>query len=59
MKLPILSARKVIRIFEKEGFHILRQKGSHISLYKKTEKKTLLVVVPNKKEIKIGPSLES
>jgi predicted RNA binding protein YcfA (HicA-like mRNA interferase family) len=54
MKLPILSARKVIRILEKEGFQILRQKGSHISLYKKTEKKTFLVVVPNKKEIKIG-----
>jgi len=54
MKLPILSARKVIKILEKEGFQILRQKGSHISLYKKTERKTLLVVVPNKKEIKIG-----
>jgi hypothetical protein len=25
-----------------------------MSLYKRTEKKTLLVVVPNKKEIKIG-----
>ncbi len=54
MKLPILSAHKVIKILEKEGFRILRQKGSHISLYKRTEKKTLLVVVPNKKEIKIG-----
>ena len=54
MKLPILSAHKIIKILEKEGFQVLRQKGSHISLYKKTKKKTLLVVVPNKKEIKIG-----
>lgn len=54
MKLPILSARKVMKILEREGFQILRQKGSHISLYKKTRKKTLLIVVPNKKEIKIG-----
>ena len=49
MKLPVLSAHKVIRILEKEGFQILRQKGSHISLYKKIEKKTLLVVVPDQK----------
>jgi predicted RNA binding protein YcfA (HicA-like mRNA interferase family) len=54
MKLPILSALKVIKILEKGGFQILRQKGSHISLYKKTKKKTTLVVVPNKKEIKVG-----
>lgn len=54
MKLPILSAHEIIKILEKEEFRILRQKGSHISLYKKTEKKTLLVVIPNKKEIKIG-----
>jgi predicted RNA binding protein YcfA (HicA-like mRNA interferase family) len=54
MRLPLLSAQKVIKILEKEGFQILRLKGSHICLYRKTEKKTLLVVIPNKKEIKIG-----
>jgi predicted RNA binding protein YcfA (HicA-like mRNA interferase family) len=54
MRLPILSAQKVIKVLEKEGFRILRQKGSHISLCKITGNKTLLVVVPNKKEIKIG-----
>ncbi len=54
MKLPVLSAREIIKMLEKKGFVILRQKGSHISLYRKTGEKTLLVVVPNKKEIKIG-----
>jgi predicted RNA binding protein YcfA (HicA-like mRNA interferase family) len=30
MKLPILSAREVIKILEKQGFVPARQEGSHI-----------------------------
>jgi len=57
MKLPILSARAIIKALEKDGFEVLRQKGSHISLYKKSGNKTYLAVVPNKKEIKKGTLL--
>lgn len=32
----------------------MRQKGSHISLHKEEEGRTLLVVVPRKDQIKIG-----
>lgn len=58
MKLPVVSANQVIKLLQKEGFQITRQKGSHISLHKKLEGgKIILVVVPQKKEIKKGTLL--
>jgi len=57
MKLPILSAKEIIKALEKDGFRVIRQKGSHISLYKKSDDKIHLVVVPDKKEVKSGTLL--
>jgi predicted RNA binding protein YcfA (HicA-like mRNA interferase family) len=57
MKLPLISSKRVLKILEKKGFSITRQKGSHISLHKKEGEKTLLVVVPQKREIKKGTLL--
>ncbi len=57
MKLPVLSAKEIIKALEKDGFKVLRQKGSHISLYKKSGDKTYLVVVPEKREVKKGTLL--
>ena len=57
MKLPILSAKKIIKVLEKDGFEVIRQKGSHISLFKRSGDKAYLVVVPNKKEVKSGTLL--
>ena len=57
MKLPILSANEIIKALEKDGFRVLRQKGSHVSLYKKGEDKIYLVIVPDKKEVKRGTLL--
>ena len=54
MKLPLVSSDKLLKILSKRGFSITRQKGSHISLHKKENGKTLLVVVPKKNPIKIG-----
>jgi len=31
-KLPILSAKELVKIFEKVGYFIVRQKGSHIRM---------------------------
>jgi predicted RNA binding protein YcfA (HicA-like mRNA interferase family) len=31
-RLPVLSARKVLRILEQMGFEIVRQRGSHVRL---------------------------
>jgi len=54
MKLPVLSGDEVIKALRKAGFEITRQKGSHVSLHKKTPEGILLVVVPRKPEIKRG-----
>jgi predicted RNA binding protein YcfA (HicA-like mRNA interferase family) len=33
-KLPVLSGKELIKILERDGFQIVRQKGSHVSLSK-------------------------
>ena len=57
MKLPLVSSDRVLKFLSKKGFHVVRQRGSHISLHKKEDGKTLLVVVPQRKEIKKGTLL--
>ncbi len=55
MKLPRLSGRKVVKILSKQGFEIVRQKGSHIFLRHSDGRTT---VVPNHNEIDKGTLLE-
>lgn len=50
--LPVLSARKVIKVLRKFGFEIYRQTGSHIHLW--NEKRRLLVTLPNHPELAKG-----
>ncbi len=50
--LPVLSGRKVVRVFEKLGWQIVRQRGSHIIMVKENEIATLSV--PDHKEIAKG-----
>ena len=57
MKLPLVSGNEVIKLLQKEGFAAVRQRGSHVSLHKKIDDKTVLVVVPLKDEIKKGTLL--
>mgnify|MGYP001466012753 CR=1 FL=1 len=58
MKLPIVSGEQVIKLLQKEGFSVTRQKGSHISLHKELKDGSIiLVVVPRKREIKKGTLL--
>ena len=57
MKLPILSAVKVIKALKTIGFQISRQSGSHIILVKYDEGKKISVVVPNHDEIAKGTLL--
>lgn len=44
-KVPSLKAREVIKVLQKFGFRIVRQKGSHVILHKHEHK--TLVVIPN------------
>ena len=50
--LPVLSGRRVVRIFEKFGWEIARQRGSHIILIKEGSIATLSV--PDHKEVARG-----
>ncbi|GAB1542125.1 type II toxin-antitoxin system HicA family toxin [Scytonema sp. NUACC21] len=50
--LPVLSGRQVVRIFEKFGWQVVRQSGSHIILVKDGEMATLSV--PDHSEIAKG-----
>ncbi|MBI2184601.1 MAG: type II toxin-antitoxin system HicA family toxin [Thaumarchaeota archaeon] len=51
-KLPVLSAREVLRALEKAGFIVDHQKGSHIVLVRGNP--PCRIVVPNHKEIDRG-----
>lgn len=55
MKLPPVSGQDMIKLLAKQGFKAVRQKGSHVSLFRKTDSdEPLLVAVTLKKEIKKG-----
>ena len=56
-KLPILSAKDVIKILTKAGFNYSRQRGSHVVMVKFVNDKKIIVVVPNHKELDPGTLL--
>ncbi|MEO5359174.1 MAG: type II toxin-antitoxin system HicA family toxin [Nitrospirota bacterium] len=45
MKLPCISGRQCVKALEKIGFHEIRQRGSHIVLYR--DNPYAQVIVPN------------
>ena len=49
---PLLSGREVVRVFEKFGWQVARQRGSHIILVKEGARATLSV--PGHKEVARG-----
>jgi predicted RNA binding protein YcfA (HicA-like mRNA interferase family) len=51
-KLPVLSAKEIIKVLRKFGFVVYRQTGSHIHLWNAERK--LLVTVPNHPELAKG-----
>ena len=51
-QLPVMSGREVARVFEKHGWEIARQRGSHIILVKAGQNATLSV--PDHKEVARG-----
>ena len=53
-KLPLLSARKIIKALSKVGFQQVSQRGSHIKLRRKEGERTWIVIVPDFNEIPIG-----
>lgn len=53
-KLRIFSGRDVCRILEQHGFQVVRQRGSHMVLQRRTDLGTVTVPVPDHPELKIG-----
>ena len=51
-QLPRMSGREVVRAFEKHGWEIARQRGSHIILVKTGQNVTLSI--PDHKEVAKG-----
>jgi len=51
-KVPSLSHTKVVRALQRNGWVVVRQRGSHIRLQKHTETETLKLVVPAHTPIK-------
>ncbi len=48
-KPPLLSGKKIVKIFEKAGFCRVSQKGSHIKIRNGTRQITL--IIPDHKEV--------
>lgn len=53
-KMPRLSGKELIKILAHFGFEIIRQKGSHVILKKKTNDGEIGTVVPLHKELAEG-----
>ena len=51
-KLPVLTAREVVRVLKKAGFTEDRQKGSHLILIREDTKKRTVVPMHQGKTIK-------
>ena len=51
-KLPIVSGKKAIKALSKTGFVVLRQRGSHVSLYRQSDDR--MTVIPLHDEIDKG-----
>ena len=51
-KVPSLSYKKIIAALRRDGWIIVRQRGSHIRLEKKLSDETLKITVPAHKPVK-------
>ena len=51
-KVPSLSYKKIIAALNRDGWIVVRQRGSHIRLEKKLSGETLKITVPAHKPVK-------
>ena len=52
MKVPSLPYDQIIRALQRDGWVVVRQKGSHVRLQKRTSKEALKLTVPAHRPIK-------
>ncbi len=53
-KLRVLSGQEVSKILAEHGFVLVRQRGSHMIMQKRTDESTVTVPIPNYTELRIG-----
>lgn len=51
-KIPCLSYDKIIHAFQRDGWIVVRQKGSHVRLQKRTPTETLKLTIPAHRPVK-------
>jgi predicted RNA binding protein YcfA (HicA-like mRNA interferase family) len=51
-KLPSLGYERVIRALQRDGWVVIRQKGSHIRLHKHTRNELMKLTIPAHRPIK-------
>jgi len=51
-RLPSVSYEQIVRAFQRDGWVVIRQRGSHIRLEKRTEDRTLKLTVPAHRPVK-------
>ena len=51
-KVPQLSYDRIVRALQRDGWVVVRQKGSHIRLQKHTPTETLKIIVPAHRPVK-------
>ena len=49
---PSLSYREILRALQRDGWVVVRQRGSHIRLQKRIAERTLKVTVPANRPVK-------
>jgi len=52
--LPVVSGREAIKVLCRAGFKVVRQRGSHVRLEKRTEDGMIKLTVPLHKSLKKG-----
>ena len=51
-KVPVLSYEKVVNALQRDGWVVVRQKGSHIRLQKHLHEETLKLTIPAHRPLK-------
>jgi len=54
MALPVISGREAVKALCRAGFRVVRQRGSHVRLEKRTEEGLIKLTVPLHKSLKKG-----
>ena len=53
-KLPVISGSQAVRCFEKIGYQVVRQRGSHIRMHHKSDSTKQPLTIPRHKTIGKG-----